>query len=314
MIIDEAHHCASLGAAGDREDNQRRKLAELLSRRCDALLLLTATPHDGFDPHFASLVELLDPSLVDGRGALRGERYTRHVIRRLKRHIKDPGTGQPMFRERKVTRVPVASSAAGTPAFSKLQRALLALIAPRIVQAVRRREFGDVLAFDALLKRSVSSARSAASTLKVVAERLDGLAARGAEELKALLGVLAREVRHAAEPRANVQVFTEYPDTQDAVVEALRGALPGGVLVISGETAQGKPADAATRTSVTAQFTQQDGIVLVSTDASAEGLNLHERCHHLIHVELTYNPNRLEQRNGRIDRFGQRHDPDIRYL
>ena len=52
----------------------------------------------------------------------------------------------------------------------------------------------------------------------------------------------------------------------------------------------------------------------MSTDASAEGLNLHERCHHLIHVELPYNPNRIEQRNGRIDRFGQTLDPVIRYL
>ena len=40
-------------------------LAEVLAERCDGLLLLTATPHDGFDPHFASLVQLLDPSLLD---------------------------------------------------------------------------------------------------------------------------------------------------------------------------------------------------------------------------------------------------------
>jgi hypothetical protein len=53
---------------------------------------------------------------------------------------------------------------------------------------------------------------------------------------------------------------------------------------------------------------------LVSTDASAEGLNLHDRCHHLIHLELPFNPNRLEQRNGRIDRYGQQFDPIVRYL
>ena len=46
----------------------------------------------------------------------------------------------------------------------------------------------------------------------------------------------------------------------------------------------------------------------------AEGLNLHQRCCHLIHLDLPYNPNRLEQRNGRIDRYGQTHDPEIRYL
>jgi hypothetical protein len=86
-------HCTDLGQAGEREDSLRRRLAEALARRCDALLLLTATPHDGHDRSFASLCELLDPSPVDGRGELRGDRYRTHVVRRLKRHITDPATG-----------------------------------------------------------------------------------------------------------------------------------------------------------------------------------------------------------------------------
>ena len=52
----------------------------------------------------------------------------------------------------------------------------------------------------------------------------------------------------------------------------------------------------------------------MSTDSAAEGLNLHQRCHHLLHLELPFNPNRLEQRNGRIDRYGQTYEPHIRYL
>lgn len=87
VVIDEAHHCMDLGTAQERDDSQRRRLAEVLARRCDALLLLTATPHDGNDRSFASLCELLDPSLVDGRGMLRGERYRPYVVRRLKSHI-----------------------------------------------------------------------------------------------------------------------------------------------------------------------------------------------------------------------------------
>ena len=96
-IIDEAHHCISAGDEPDREDTQRRRLAEVVARRSDGLLLLTATPHDGYDPHFASLIELLDPSLVDGRGGVAGDAYRRHVVRRLKSHIRDPATGAPLF-------------------------------------------------------------------------------------------------------------------------------------------------------------------------------------------------------------------------
>ena len=43
-------------------------------------------------------------------------------------------------------------------------------------------------------------------------------------------------------------------------------------------------------------------------------LNLQQRCCNLIHLDLPYNPNRLEQRNGRIDRYGQQREPKIRYL
>lgn len=45
--------------------------------------------------------------------------------------------------------------------------------------------------------------------------------------------------------------------------------------------------------------------ILLATDAAAEGLNLQNHCYRLIHYEIPWNPNRLEQRNGRIDRHGQ---------
>ena len=68
------------------------------------------------------------------------------------------------------------------------------------------------------------------------------------------------------------------------------------------------------RTRIAERCAEEDGIILVSTDSLAEGLNLQQRCCNLIHLDLPYNPNRLEQRNGRIDRYGQERDPQIRYL
>ena len=411
VIIDEAHHCVSLGGAGDREDSRRRRLAELLARQSDGLLLLTATPHDGYDEHFASLLELLDPSLVDGRRGIRGDGYRRHVVRRLKHHIKKPGTDEPMFRERDVVPRPVEFSAESHPVFSALQASILALVAPRLRQAIRRRQFGEVLAFVSLLKRSVSTVRACQKTLGVIAERYGELAEKGQEQeearkqrLKTLsdyrrrverygalsldeeldqalleaedmaahlrqdapeelgqrLETLAKELKlekrrttrklkaldqthrelqnlvlvaeeaarqdpklaqviaeirelRAKEPGANVLVYTEYTDSQAAVAEALREAvgrkeLQGEVLTIEGDDPE------KVRERCIERFSRDDGLVLVSTDATAEGLNLHERCHHLIHVELPYNPNRLEQRNGRIDRYGQAEIPIVRYL
>ena len=49
--------------------------------------------------------------------------------------------------------------------------------------------------------------------------------------------------------------------------------------------------------------------ILLATDAASEGIDLQRHCHRMVHYEIPWNPNRLEQRNGRIDRHGQ---PDAR--
>ena len=133
-IIDEAHHCVSGGTGADHDDTMRRRMAEVVARRSDGLLLLTATPHDGFDPHFASLIELLDPSLVDGRGGLAGYAYRRHVVRRLKSHLRDPATGRGLFRERRIT--PVRVDTAAEPV-RRFHTELSKLVAPRLRRAAR---------------------------------------------------------------------------------------------------------------------------------------------------------------------------------
>lgn len=54
--------------------------------------------------------------------------------------------------------------------------------------------------------------------------------------------------------------------------------------------------------------TDADIRILLATDAASEGIDLQNYCNALIHVEIPYNPNVMEQRNGRIDRHGQKHD------
>jgi len=398
VVIDEAHHCMDLGSAAGREDSLRHRLAEVLARRCDALLLLTATPHDGNDSSFASLCELLDPSLVDGRGELREGRYHQHVIRRLKIHIKDPRTGKPLFPDRQVMPSPVTADATRHAAFMDLHRSLVDLIAPELKRAFRSRRYEDVLSFLALLKRSVSTVAACRATLGVVANRFgqildaqeESIADRRqrirtlrechkkisrfgvgtpeeederhqleSEDFAQQLASLNREIRQGKyhlkhksdvaaaladllgladravgmdpklerlvqivqeirrqEPRANILIYTEYIDSQVAVVEALRAAGIPGILTLSGGGADDEAVgqQKAKRQDVTTRFQENDNLILVSTDAAAEGLNLHQRCHHLIHLELPFNPNRLEQRNGRIDRYGQDRTPNVHYL
>jgi hypothetical protein len=106
------------------------------------------------------------------------------------------------------------------------------------------------------------------------------------------LAALVLEIRliRLHHPNANILVYTEYADSQRSAAEAL-SAIGGTILSISGADAEFERTRAAER------FAEEDGLILVSTDSLAEGLNLHQRCRHLVHLDLPYNPNRLEQQS-----------------
>jgi len=106
-------------------------------------------------------------------------------------------------------------------------------------------------------------------------------------------------------PDERVIVFTEYRDTQRWLHERLIGA--------------GYPAEQIAQLYGGQDQEEREGIknafrdkleldpvrILLATDAASEGINLQDHCHRLLHWEIPWNPNRLEQRNGRIDRHGQ---------
>ncbi len=105
-----------------------------------------------------------------------------------------------------------------------------------------------------------------------------------------------------------VILFTEYRTTQQWLQEILAARGYGGerlALIHGGmdqeerekvkAAFQANPRDAAVR-------------ILLATDAASEGIDLQNHCNCMIHIEIPYNPNVMEQRNGRIDRHGQKHD------
>jgi ERCC4-related helicase len=402
IVMDEAHHYSETGMneADRSEASQRRRLAEVLARQSDALLLLSATPHDGYDRSFASLLELLDPSLVDGKGRPREDVYRAHVVRRLKKHIKvfNPKIGEYVnFPERELVPVEIGADVITHPEFVEVHRALLAFIAPALKRSLRTRQYDDALAYLALLKRSTSSVVALRNTLLAVQSRIAELASSKQEEIEARqqrrkslkmlqrkmarfgtltldeeqerealeieelsqqLSLLDSETRRATreaeraettsralaeildkaeaalthdlkmerlvdeikiirkkEPTANILIYTEYVDSLREIERRVKAAKLGPTLTIHGAPRESDDqSEKIDRRAVTNRFRLENNLILISTDAAAEGLNLHERCHHLIHLELPWNPNRLEQRNGRIDRYGQWDTPVIRYL
>ncbi|GIK88174.1 MAG: helicase SNF2 family protein [Betaproteobacteria bacterium] len=104
-----------------------------------------------------------------------------------------------------------------------------------------------------------------------------------------------------------VILFTEYRATQKWLHGLLAHAGLGGperLFVMYG----GMPSDERER--VKAAFQADPAIsrvrILLATDSASEGIDLQNHCSRLVHLEIPWNPNRMEQRNGRIDRHGQK--------
>jgi hypothetical protein len=139
-------------------------------------------------------------------------------------------------------------------------------------------------------------------------EKLSGTPSKLAQ----LLTVLQQR-RGCANRVGQMVVFTRFKDTLDDIVCRLRSIDPG--LLIGTYSGQGgQYADPATRELISVErdeikhrFMRGEIDILVCTDAAAEGLNL-QSAELLINYDLPWNPMKIEQRIGRIDRIGQQHE------
>ena len=107
-------------------------------------------------------------------------------------------------------------------------------------------------------------------------------------------------------PDQRLLLFTEFKDTLDHLMEQLK-AWGFRVGCIHGAMKPGSRDEPGTRLYTEQQFREGEIQVLVATEAAGEGINL-QCCHILFNYDIPWNPNRLEQRMGRIHRYGQRLD------
>ena len=316
LVVDEAH-----GAAGDSD---RHAAAAALGARAACVLLLTATPHNGDVHAFHALCRTgahADPLLV---------------FRRTRTDVRLGGG-------RRVHRLHVRPSAA---------EARMHTLLDAFTRAVRaERQSADVwLPLAVLHKRALSSARSLERSVERRLAALDrttggdvrqldlpladpggeldpsddapawasGLALADDARERRLLGALADAARAAARHETKlaaivrllnrisepIVIFTEYRDT----LLHLREAIDRPVLLLHGGLRREE------RAAALEAFVSGHCQILLATDAAGEGLNLHQRCRIVINLELPWNPMRLEQRIGRVDRIGQRRTVHVFHL
>lgn len=329
VIIDEAHNAASRRASAGSL-SLRAKLARLLSRTADSLLLLTATPHDGAPESFASLIEMLDPSRVPSPERLTREDIEDLVVRRFR--------STPDVREAIGRHVPQRKLIPHRFPVSLLEDRVYSMIADLRLQADEgNRRKGDHLIRTTLAKAAFSSPMACLETVENILSRLrrkDGSETHSdivvLEELRdtlkrinaadfakyqALLRTLRDENWNPKDPRDRIVIFSERIRTlkwlEDQLVRDL--SLPiGAIARVSGG---GIEADEAAQKTLE-DFGQKNSPlrILLASDMASEGLNLHHQCSRLVHFDLPWSLLRFQQRNGRIDRYGQDREPRIHYF
>jgi superfamily II DNA or RNA helicase len=317
VIVDEAHHAT--------RGTDRHAAATLACARARVAVLITATPHNGDGIAFADLRAI---------GALEGDTRPVRVFRRTRREIASEAAPRrvrfvsvrPAIEERALhaaldaytSRVWRESDAAGAARLAMIVLRKRALSGPAsLARSLARRlealsqtpsddnaqqlplDFGDTLGGELIGDdREPVGLLSAPGLTDGTTER--GLLSSLLEVARAAIPGDSKAValtRAVTRAREAAIVFTEYRDTLEDLRRRLAGRVPlevlhGGML-------------AAERVRALSAFTSGAVRLLLATDAAAEGLNLHHGCRWVIHHEAPWNPARVEQRNGRVDRLGQ---------
>ncbi|MBK3433429.1 DEAD/DEAH box helicase family protein [Pseudomonas fluorescens] len=322
IIIDEAHNVSYKG-----NRTQSNRLAELLSQRSDALILLTATPHNGKKDSFASLVHMLDPTVLPVGADYTREDVDHLFVRRFKKDVREQMKQE--FPEREVFRLACAASPAENLAFDALTELKLTSDGPGARNGA--------MLFRTVLEKALFS--SPAACLQTLKERIRKLEAKdgshldleGLRDLQGLVQAITadkfsklqhlisqlKQGRHwrwdGKDPSDRLVIFTERVETLKFLQQELPKALglkDNAVAILHGQL----PDQDIQQTVEDFGKTHSPLRLLIASDVASEGLNLHYQAHRLMHFDISWSLMVFQQRNGRVDRYGQIHPPKIGYL
>ena len=339
VIVDEAHACVGTHKGKQQRFELLAGLARDPERR---MILLTATPHSGDEDAFGRLLSLIEPSFgaMNFEDARYRERLARHFVQRQRIDlVSGEWDENRAFPKHETTESPYRLS----QAHLDFQEAVLDYCFGVVSRAgtglrERRLAFWGTLA----LMRCVGS--SPAAALSALRNRMSNESDRlepqiydedsddedavdiepstGFDTDPALLALVVRaeELVHKADPKLTALidaltplikkgvhpvVFCRYLATAEHVRNGLRKAFPR--LAVEAVTGVLTPDERRDRVAEMASADDQKEVqrILVATDCLSEGINLQQLFDTVIHYDLSWNPTRHQQREGRVDRFGQ---------
>lgn len=319
VVIDECHIVSN-------DTSQRNDLAQLLAQRCESLILTSATPHNGVNRSFANLISMLEPTAIPKDGDYTKDSIKDFYVRRFKQHIKDDDIRN-QFRDRKIIAQDVE--------LNDLENKFLAV--QQSYRAQKKQEQSakgpDVLYAIGLFKAFLSSPNAAKETLQ---KRIDSITESGNAldpEMSQMMGIINRIIEtgqdskySALKAKLNELGWTGKGKSERFVIFSERIATIEMLRrrIMTDFNIQDEDAICAF-TGTMADYEQEEMIndfgkadskikLLICSDAGSQGVNLHHYCNRMFNYDIPWSLITLEQRNGRIDRYGQSKTPYIHYL
>jgi SNF2 family DNA or RNA helicase len=326
IVIDECHTVSNISS-------QRGDLANYLSTKCESLILTSATPHNGKKESFANLINMIDPIAIPKNGEYTKDDILPYYVRRFKNDITESSV-RDNFQEREIVRVDTGLSDEEI-SFLEFQQNLKLQGLNSLKQGKEKRDF----LFSIMIFKSFMSSPSAAlSSINNRIERVNSLGVISdsmeenisiLQECKSLLEKILQNDSDSKYTRFKDQLkvlkwsgrkgddryvlFSERIATLDFLKKRLTEDFnlnEDSIVSFSGSQSD------IEQQQIIEDFGKEDSKIrmLLCSDAGSQGVNLHFFCNRMFNYDIPWSIITLEQRNGRIDRYGQKNTPYIYYL
>lgn len=326
IVIDECHTVAN-------DASQRGALAQLLSKQCDSLILTSATPHNGKNEVFANLMRMIEPTSIPRSGQFGIDDIRPYFVRRFKHDIDDAEV-RANFQEREIVPVRATLSAKEEDFLEQLQ----SIRFEALKESTSDKPANDLLFAIGLFKAFLSSPQAALASIESRIERVQqkhisgGSVSDSLSQLQALCGDLKNIVEKQVDSKYDafvgqlsamgwsgrvaderIVLFAERIDTLEYLKRRLQKDYALKDEAIAMFTGSLSDVD---QQEIIENFGKKDSKVrlLLCSDAGSQGVNLHYYCHRMFNYDMPWSVITLNQRNGRIDRYGQKQKPFIHYL
>ena len=319
VVIDECHIVSN-------DLSQRGDLAQLLAQKCESLILTSATPHNGVNRAFANLITMLEPTAIPSSGEYTSENIKDYYVRRFKKDITDEKV-RSHFKDVEII--------ADEVQLNTLEDSFLAI--QQSYKALKKKAQGlegpDVLYAVSLFKSFTSSPNAALETLQ---KRIDAILASGNEldpEMQEMQEILHQIIATGQDSKyeafknilkklkwtgkASSERFVVFSE-RIPTIKMLKERITEDFGIKDDEVIccfDGTLTDTM-QEEIIEDFSKEDSKIrlLICSDAGSQGVNLHYYCNRMFNYDIPWSYITLEQRNGRIDRYGQERTPYIHYL